>query len=123
MTKLIEESAKSCDFCNFAKSTAEDVFGRIESVHAVTAANAFKYDGFHSLVLFRKHSTIDWNEEQFLDLMGTAGKWSVVLRGEIPCRMALQGETNQPPHHLLYLPLITGLARRTSATATSSTHT
>ncbi|GAB1600256.1 uncharacterized protein LOC115209428 isoform X1 [Argonauta hians] len=73
--KLSEETAKSCDFCNYSSFTAEDLFGRIESKYSFTAANAFKYDAWHALVITRKHHPLLWDEKIFLDCMKVAQKW------------------------------------------------
>ena len=59
----------------FPSKTAEDTFGRIESEHSITAANAFKYDGYHALVVFKTHHPLLFSEEQFMDFMSTAMKW------------------------------------------------
>ena len=60
---------------DFSK-TAEDTFGRIESEHCVTAANAFKMEGFHSLLILKNHDPRRIAEDQFLDAMDVAMKWS-----------------------------------------------
>ena len=59
---------------SFSK-TAEDTFGRIESEHSATAANAFKYDAYHALILLKTHHPLLFSEEQFMDFMSTAMKW------------------------------------------------
>ncbi len=41
----------------------------------ITAANTFKYDSLHTLVMFRHHDPLVWTKPQFLDLMHTATKW------------------------------------------------
>jgi len=72
---LYEQTKDNCDFCNYGNFTALDALGRIETVHSYTAANAFKLDRWHGLVMLRKHHPFNWNEEQFLDLMSTMMKW------------------------------------------------
>jgi len=59
------------------RRTAEDLaFGRIETEHAFTAANAFKIDAFNSMVVFRNHHPLNWTEEEFTDaLLNTATSW------------------------------------------------
>ncbi|KAJ9582872.1 hypothetical protein L9F63_022784, partial [Diploptera punctata] len=54
--KLDEETKESCDFCHYKTSTAEDIFGRIES---------------HS----SKHNPLNLSEEEFVDLFNTSVKW------------------------------------------------
>ncbi|XP_070558430.1 uncharacterized protein [Ptychodera flava] len=71
----VKKSEKDCDFCAYQFKTAEDTFGRIESEHSATAANTFKYDAYHALVIMKSHSPLDFSEVQFLDMMDTAMKW------------------------------------------------
>ena len=55
--------------------TAKDAFGHLESEHSTTAANAFKYERWHTMVLFRKHHPLNWDMTVFLDVFKTANKW------------------------------------------------
>eukprot|EP00058_Branchiostoma_floridae_P014213 XP_002599701.1 hypothetical protein BRAFLDRAFT_70379 [Branchiostoma floridae] len=55
--------------------TAEDTFGRVESTHSATAANTFKYDSFHAIILLKTHHPTAFTEEQFMDFTNTAMKW------------------------------------------------
>eukprot|EP01137_Pigoraptor_chileana_P016131 Opistho-2@72679 len=71
----VEETQGTCDFCNYKEQTAADVFGRVEGRFSVTAANTFKYDGFHGLVLFRSHHPLHFNRAEFLDFCETAAEW------------------------------------------------
>ena len=71
---LSNQIITNCYFL-FPSKTAEDTFGRIESEHSITAANAFKYDGYHALVVFKTHHPLLFSEEQFMDFMSTAMKW------------------------------------------------
>ncbi|XP_072025533.1 uncharacterized protein [Amphiura filiformis] len=73
--ELSSKTEKNCDLCEYKYKTAEDTFGRIESEHSVTAANAFKYDSYHALVMFKTHHPLLFSEEQFVDFMNTAMKW------------------------------------------------
>lgn len=73
--ELSAKSAQSCDFCNYKNSTAEDIFGHIESKHSVTVSNTFKVNKWHSMAITRKHHPLNWTEEEFLDLVNTAMKW------------------------------------------------
>lgn len=87
--QLSIKTAKSCDFCNYTSFTAEDLFGRIESKHSFTAANAFKYDAWHALVITREHHPLNWSEDVFLDAMSVAMQWydkvhSVDIRYKLP---------------------------------------
>lgn len=73
--KLLEQTAKSCDFCNYKENTAEHIFGRVESKHSFTASNAFKLDTLHALIAPKKHDPLHWTLEEFLDLFGLVGTW------------------------------------------------
>ncbi|GFR87258.1 hypothetical protein ElyMa_006071600 [Elysia marginata] len=73
--KLLAETAKNCDFCNYKENTAEHIFGRLESKHSFTASNAFKLDTLHALVAPKKHDPLHWTLEEFLDLFGLVGSW------------------------------------------------
>ncbi|XP_029633701.1 uncharacterized protein LOC115209428 isoform X3 [Octopus sinensis] len=87
--KLSEKTGQNCDFCKYSNFTAEDLFGRIESKHSFTAANAFKYDAWHALVITRNHHPLKWSEDIFLDCMKVAREWydkvhSVDIRYKLP---------------------------------------
>ena len=72
---IVADSATDCDFCNYRNFTAMESFGRIETEHAMTAANTFKYDAPHGLIMLRKHNPAHWTQEEFLGLMDTALLW------------------------------------------------
>lgn len=74
---LIEETKKNCDFCerNYIKNTASDVFDRIETDLSYTAANTFKYDKWHSLVMSRNHNPLQLSEEEVIDMFKVCLKW------------------------------------------------
>ena len=67
---ILEESLNGCDFCesSYLKNTATDTFGRIETKLSYTAANTFKYDKWHSLIVSRNHNTLFLSEEETIDL-------------------------------------------------------
>ncbi|XP_071438721.1 uncharacterized protein [Hetaerina americana] len=73
--ELSSATKKMCDFCNYEKLTAKDIFGRIEGKHSVTAANAFKLDKWHGLMLSKRHNPSEITEEEFVDLFNTTLKW------------------------------------------------
>ncbi|KAL3852112.1 hypothetical protein ACJMK2_015795 [Sinanodonta woodiana] len=73
--RLAKNTASTCDFCQYEKFTAEEPFGRIISNYSATAANTFKLDTWHSLVLTRTHHPLNWTMVQFADLYNTAQKW------------------------------------------------
>ena len=70
-----------CDFCNWAQFTAEDTFGRIESEHAVSASNLFKYVApYQGVILFKHHDPFEFNLEQLSDLLTVANTWFTTCR-------------------------------------------
>ena len=55
---------------------AEEVWGRVRTVHSVTAANMFPISGPHSgLVLSNNHSPINLTREEMADMFQAAGQW------------------------------------------------
>lgn len=104
---LAEKSAKQCDLCDYKQYTAEDMFGRLESVHAYTAANAFKMDAWHSMVIFRTHHPTTWSLTELIgsfDLMlqwfekvhslSSQHKYPVILWDSLPAA----GSSQVHPH-------------------------
>ncbi|XP_071960108.1 uncharacterized protein [Antedon mediterranea] len=75
LDELMQKSSKDCDFCAYEFKTAEDTFGRITSTYSGTAANAFKYNGYHSLIISKKHNFLELTEEEFIDMMHTSMRW------------------------------------------------
>ena len=74
---LLHDSLVGCDFCEdtYRKYTATDLFGRIETQLTYTAANTFKYDQWHSLIVSRNHNTLNLTEEETLDMFKLSVKW------------------------------------------------
>lgn len=73
--ELSAETQRTCDFCKYKVNTAEDTFGRVESDLSFTAANTFKLDSWHTLILTKKHHPLNWTYVEYRDLMSTAQKW------------------------------------------------
>ncbi|ESO89881.1 hypothetical protein LOTGIDRAFT_234020 [Lottia gigantea] len=73
--RLVEETAKNCDFCNYKEFTAADVFGRLESKYSFSASNAFKLGKYHELFALKTHDPHNWNLTQFMDMMNLTLKW------------------------------------------------
>lgn len=76
-SQLMEDSKKTCDFCgqNYLSSTAEDSFGRLENTLAYTAANTFKYDRWHTLIVSRNHDTLHLTENEIGQMFELAKEW------------------------------------------------
>ncbi len=63
-------------FCNPTEGTPEDVFGRVQGQHSITASNVAKYDGFHGLVVFDEHNPLKFTAEGVKDYFATALAWA-----------------------------------------------
>src|SRR5215218_3622150 len=70
-------------FCHPREGTPADVFGRVEGVHATTASNVAKYDGFHGVVIFDDHNPLHLTPEKVSDYISVGLKW---------CRKALEAD-------------------------------
>lgn len=73
--ELINQSLPGCDFCNAEIMTAGEIFGRIQGKSSLSAANTFKIDKWHGLFIPDKHSILEINNQEFLDLFNTSLRW------------------------------------------------
>lgn len=64
-----------CDFCSPISYTAIDSWGRIERNTALTASNCAKYDGFHSLIIFKDHRPLRYSKEKLTDIFSICEEW------------------------------------------------
>ncbi len=71
----INYSLGECRFCRAEELTAEDVFGRIQGKHCVTASNMAKYDYLHAIIVFRDHEPFVCEEEKIRDYLKVARTW------------------------------------------------
>ena len=62
-------------FCKPLESTPEDVFGRIVGKFCITAANIAKIDAFHSVLIFKDHSPLDFTAEKIHDYFNVANQY------------------------------------------------
>ena len=74
-----QASSSPCDFCepHWRTLTAQDVFGRIEGAHCVTASNLFKYVApYQGLVFLKhKHDALDFSLEELMDYLNVSARW------------------------------------------------
>ena len=63
-------------FCQPLEGTPEDIFGRVEGTHCVTASNVAKYDGFHGIIVFDEHNPLRFSAEAVKDYLDTALAWA-----------------------------------------------
>jgi len=75
---LLQEIAQSAGdpFCHPLEGTPEDVFGRIEGAHSITASNVAKYDAYHGLVVFDKHNPLEISELAVRDYLDVGYRWA-----------------------------------------------
>ena len=55
--------------------TPEDVFGRIQGEHCLTAANVAKAVGWHGVIIFREPDPLAFTLESLRDCLETARRW------------------------------------------------
>jgi len=58
------------------EDTPEDLFGRIEGKHCITASNIAKYDGLHGMIIFKDHNPLKFSREEIIDYLDTGWKWA-----------------------------------------------
>ncbi|MBM4431641.1 MAG: hypothetical protein FJ026_15050 [Chloroflexi bacterium] len=63
-------------FCQPLEGTPEDVFGRVQGKHCLTASNVAKCDTFHGLVIANEHNPLVFSAEGIRDYLDTALKWA-----------------------------------------------
>ncbi len=71
----IEKAMGNCDFCEPRKYTPEDMFGRVEGRHCITAANIAKYDAWSSIVIFKRHNPLEFGQEELSDYIEAGFEW------------------------------------------------
>jgi hypothetical protein len=62
-------------FCRPAEGTPEDIFGRIQGRHAVTASNVAKYDAFHGVVIYEDHNPLQFGRDAIVDYLDVGLRW------------------------------------------------
>jgi len=63
-------------FCKPLEGTPEDIFGRVQGKHCITASNVAKYDTFHGLVISNEHNPLVFTAEGIKDYIDTALQWA-----------------------------------------------
>ncbi|HEX2909632.1 MAG TPA: hypothetical protein VH186_02415 [Chloroflexia bacterium] len=82
LEELIAAERKYDPFANPLEGTSEDIFGRLEGTHCITAANIAKFDTWHSVVIFNEYHPLHFNAEQVVDYLMTAREWAEKVREE-----------------------------------------
>ncbi len=63
-------------FCHPEEQTPAAEWGRIRGVHAVTGANAAKYDAHHAVIVFDRHDPLAFDRETVVDLFRVGREWA-----------------------------------------------
>ena len=58
------------------QGTPEDVFGRVEGKHCITASNIAKYDGLHGMVIFKEYDPLRFDKEEIIDYIDAGWQWA-----------------------------------------------
>ncbi|CAF0927047.1 unnamed protein product [Rotaria sordida] len=75
LNETIEKTSQNCDLCNYQNMTAIDSLGRMENRYAYSAANAFKFDQWHSMFMPKQHDITKLTFEELKDIFTLAWKW------------------------------------------------
>ncbi|XP_058952739.2 uncharacterized protein [Pocillopora verrucosa] len=73
-----------CDFCTPLDYTAADQWGRLENASGLTASNVAKYDGLHSMVVFKEHPPSLMNKKKLCDILDLCTQWFEVTHKNNP---------------------------------------
>ncbi|CAM4796225.1 unnamed protein product [Rotaria magnacalcarata] len=84
LNETMEKTSKSCDLCNYQNMTAIDSLGRMENQYAYSAANAFKFDQWHSMFMPRQHDITKLTFEEMKDVFTLAWKWCQAVHKQSP---------------------------------------
>lgn len=57
-------------------NTPEDLFGRIEGAHCITAGNVAKYEGYHGVIIFKNPDPLKFGCKEVADYLETGWKWA-----------------------------------------------
>ncbi|CAF4196508.1 unnamed protein product, partial [Rotaria socialis] len=84
LNQTMEKTSKSCDLCNYQNMTAIDSLGRMENQYAYSAANAFKFDQWHSMFMPRQHDITKLTFKEMKDVFTLAWKWFQAVHKQSP---------------------------------------
>jgi hypothetical protein len=78
------EPGGSDAFCDPEEQTPAAGWGRVRGVHAVTGANAAKYDAHHAVIVFDRHDPLAFDRETVIDLFDVGRRWAEHARADDP---------------------------------------
>lgn len=70
------EATREDPFCSPETETPADTWGRVRGLHAISGANAAKYDGHHGVIVFDRHDPLAFDEALVVDLLATGRAWA-----------------------------------------------
>ena len=72
----ILDKSKNDPLNNPLEDTPEDLFGRVQGKYSITASNIAKYDGLHSMIIFKDYNPLAFSREEVIDYLDTGWKWA-----------------------------------------------
>jgi hypothetical protein len=78
------EATRGDEFCHPETGTPADTWGRIRGRHAITGANAAKYDARHGLIIFDEHDPLAFDQDAVVDMLEVGRAWAERGRVEDP---------------------------------------
>ncbi len=63
-------------FCDPEHLTPAATWGRVRGVHAITGANAAKYDAHHAVIVFDHHDPLAFDRATVIDLFDVGRRWA-----------------------------------------------
>lgn len=94
LDEIAASAGPGCDFCAPLEMTGEERWGRLRGSHSVTAANAFRADGAHGLLVFARHDPLAITLDELADGLEVIERWLVAAAAEAP-RQRVDGDA--PP--------------------------
>jgi len=73
--EIASSAGPTCDFCSPAEQTGAESWGRIEGRSSLTAANAFRADGVHGLLVFARHDPLTITLDELADGLDVIERW------------------------------------------------
>ncbi len=71
-------------FCDPEEQTPAADWGRVRGVHAITGANAAKYDAHHAVIVFAHHDPLAFDRGTVIDLFDVGRRWADRARQDDP---------------------------------------
>jgi hypothetical protein len=69
-------------FCDPEQQTPAARWGRVRGAHAITGANAAKYDAHHAVIVFDHHDPLAFDRGTVIDLFDVGRRWAEQARAD-----------------------------------------